>query len=375
MASTDYVPLTPPTVPTTTNFNNEAAYLSQWASSLANSGNSYLNALKDVKEIDFSQVGDLPTFSSIVWLGSTSGIGTRPISPTVDLDISDLQRQLAALVVPSPPSGNITYVDPGYSSAMRDAMINKLMNDLINGGYGIDVNDEFALWNRERDREALNAQANIDELKRQAASTSFVMPQGALYTALQKARQEYMNKLSSANRDIGLKRADLYVENRRFILEKVLASEEQSIALYNAVQNRALDIQRLTVQLSIALFEAGIRYYEGLTNALLKQIEAKVTAEEMKVKLYSADVSAYAAYVNALVADAQIQIANSKNILTRDTASYQAKVDITKFRLQQLALTVENMKTINTFGAEFYRTGLAAALSANSGLAVQSTTV
>lgn len=368
-----FVPLTIPNPPGTTNFNTQAAYIGEIAQSMAASGMSYLNALADLKELQFSQVGDLPAFNSIVWLGNTSGIGGRPISPTVDLNITSLQQQLSALVVPTAPSANINYTDPGYSSAMRDAMMAKLLNDLIYGGYGIDTNDELALWNRERDREALNAQAGIDEMKRISASTSFAMPQGSLYIGMQKARQEYMNKMSSVNREIALKRADIYVENRRFTLEKVLASEEQSISLYKQIQERALEVKRLTVTLAVALFEAGIRYFEGQQKALQAQIDAKVTAEKMKVELYQADTSAYATYVNALVSDANVQIANSRNVLERDKTAYESKVNIVKFQLQQLALTTENMKTINTFGAEFYKTGLGSTLSSLGGLTVQST--
>lgn len=372
---TDYIPLVAPTVPSTANYNTQAAYLASWNTNIAVSANSYLASLADLKQIDFSQVGDLPAFSSFTLLADMTAIGNRPVRPNVDTDISDLQAQLARLVVPPAPTTNFSYTDPGYSSALRDATIAKIMYDLLNGGYGIDPNDETNLFNRERDREALVTQMNIDEVKRQAASTSFPVPQGSMYMAIQKARQEQMAKLSSVNRDIGIKKADLYVDNRRFIIEKALASEEQSIGLYNAMQNRALEVAKVSVQLTIALFEAGYKYFEGQLRAILSQIEAQVKAEEMQVQLYASDVAAYTSYVNAVATQARVTNDNARLLLERDKTAYLGRVETVRFRLQQLLATIENAKTINQFGAEFFRTGLGASLSSLNGLAVQNSTV
>lgn len=372
----EYIPFTPPTIPSgTQNFTTAMQFTEGMAEASVISANSFVASLADLKQIDFSQVGDLPAFQSIVLLADMTQIGNRPVRPTVDLDIAALQQQLTMLTVPPAPTASFSYTDPGYSSAMRDIMITKLVNDMVNGGYGIDTTDEVALWNRERDREALLAQANIEELKRQAAATAFPMPQGALYAALQRARQDLMGKLSSVNRDIGLKRADLYVLNRQATLEKVLKTEEQSQALYNAIQNRALEIAKVQVQMAIALFEAGIKYFEGQLRSILAQIEAKVSGEKMKVELYTADVQAYAAYVNAIAQQARITVDNSKLQMDRDKTSYLGKVEMIKFRLEQLKTTVEMAKSINTFGADFFRTGLGASLSNISGIAVNTTTV
>lgn len=370
-----YVPLALPAIPTTQNFTAAAQFLEETAAAVALSSNSYLSSLADLRDIDYSQVGDLPNYQSVVLLADMSAIGNRPVRPTVDLDITALQAQLSQLVVPVAPTTAFTYVDPGYNSLLRDTMIAKLLNDLINGGYGIETNDEAALWNRARDREALETQANIDELRRTHAALGFTMPQGALYAAMQKARELQLAKNSSVNRDIGLKRADLYVDNRKATLERVLKTEDQSQALYNAIQSRALETASVQVKLAVALFEAGIRYFEGTLKSLLAQIEAKVTAEKMKVDLFGADVTAYAAYVNAIATQGQIAIANSRLAAERDKTAYMGRVEIVKFRLQELMATVEKNRSINQFGVEFFRTGLGASLQGINGLAVQSGTV
>lgn len=373
-----YIPLNLPTLSGTTDFSDAANFLADSAESLVISGNSFLQSLTDLKDANFFSVGDLPSFFSPIFyeggLGAQAYI--RPTRPDMTPpNISALIDRLNSIVLPTPPTDTFDYFDPGYASVMRDPMIAKLLNDLIFGGYGIDDADEARLWQRERDREAALAQANIDELKRQAASTSFPMPQGALYAAIQKARQEYQNKTSSVNRDIGLKRADLYVENRRRVIEQVIAVESQSIALYNAVQGRGLEIAKTQIAMAISLYEAGIKGIELQFSAVLKQIEAQMEFSKTSAMVYNSDIAMYQAYVNALVADSQAFLQTQRNVLEKDRTKLFASVEQVRFRLEQLRLGVENSKDINRYGTEFFRTALGSTMNGINGLAVQTTDV
>lgn len=374
----DYIPLSMPALGTPANYAAQSAWDSQVVQNLTVSGDSFIQSLADLKKSDFFSVGDIPSFFDPIFYAG--GLGrdayVRPTRPDMTPpSIKALSDRLAALTLPTPPATAFTYADPGYSSALQNPLIAKLLGDLLNGGYGIDDTDETRLWNRARDREAALAQSNIDELKRQAAGTSFPMPQGALYLAIQKSRQDYMAKTSSVNRDIALKRADMYVEQRRRVIEQVIAVESQNQALYNAIQGRALEIARTQVQMAIALFEAGIRFFSLQIEAVMKQIEAQMEFSKTAAMVYSADIALYQVYVNALVADSQAFIQNQRNVLDRDKAKLFANVEQVKFRLEQLRLTVDNARQINQYGAEYFRTGLGAALSSQSGLAVQTTTV
>jgi len=354
-------------------FTTAANWLSASADEVAREATRFLEALEADSAIDFAQVGNLPSFDALVWVGQTPGLLDKPVRPVISItSIQLLLDRLNALVSPTAPTVTFDYTDPGYNSQLRQPMIEKLLNDVVNGGYGIDTADEVALFNRARDREALLAAAAVAEVTRQAAGTSFPMPQGSMYAALQRARQDEMAKNSSVNRDIALKRADLFVENRRRVIEQIIATEGQEIALYNAIQNRAIVAAQTEVQLAIALFDAGIRLFRTNIEGLTSQIEATLESARTQVQIYAADVGAYAALVNAIVSGAQIDIANSRNVLARNIASHQSRVDIIKFQLQQLMTTVDNRKQINSFATDFFRTGFGAAINGVNGLAVQS---
>lgn len=374
-----YTPLTLPTL-SLTGQSTDVAAVGNWATACASrvneSAQGFLTDLADLGAIEFSQVGDLPALNSIVWLGTAIGAENKPQRPSLTIsNLTELLSRLNQLVPPEAPNATYTYTDPGYSSILRDPVMQKLLTDLVQGGYGIEVADEEALWTRAREREANTYTAAIEEIRRNATQSGFPVPPGSLQKRLDAAAQEYAAKVSSINRDIALKRADMYVENRRFIIEKVLESEQQSIALYNAIQNRAADIARLNVELAVSLFDAGIRLFRMKQEAILAEVDAPLRVNQQLVSLYSADVSAYAALVNATAQQAQVDIANSRNILQRDIASHQSRVDIVRFRLQQLAATIEKNRDIYKYGVDYFRTALGTAMSNVNGLAVQTTEV
>lgn len=366
-----YTPLTLPTMGAAADYAATANFLASSAKNLVDSGNSFLQTLSALKDTDFSQAGNLPEFDSVVWDGNANLSFVRPARTALGIDAADLLARLNQLVPPVAPTTTFDYVEPGYSSALRQPVIEKLLTDLVNGGYGIDTADEVALFNRARDREAQLTQANVDEVRRQSAATGFPLPQGSMYALIQKALQEQQARLSGVNRDIALERSKLYVENRRKVIDQIMQSEEQSISLYNAIQARTIQVGNLKVQLALSLFEAGIKLFNERLMILKTSADIQQAAAQAIASIYNTDVQAYAAFVNAVVSGAQVDIANSRNKLTRDIAAHQSRVDIVKFKLQQLAMTTDNSRSINQFAVEFFRTALGASMNGITGLAVQ----
>ena len=129
-----YDPLVMPTPPSTSpDFAATSLYLQRSANAIAKAATSFMDSLSELKAIDFSQVGDLPDFNSVVWLGSMQDAMVRPTRPTVDTSITDLLAQLNALVAPTAPSNTFAYTDTGYTSALRQPLIEKMLNDILNG--------------------------------------------------------------------------------------------------------------------------------------------------------------------------------------------------------------------------------------------------
>jgi hypothetical protein len=201
----------------------------------------------------------------------------------------------------SPPTSQFSYVDPGYASALQDPLVQKLLNDLQNGTYGIDPNDETMLWFRARDRAAQQARLGVIEAQRRAASTSFPMPQGAMYDAILQEEQKADQIMAEANRDIALRRSELYVEGRKFTINQVREYEQIRMNLYSATQERALNYAKAVVDTGIAIYGASVRSFEASLEAYKAEatvFETKIRAELTKAEIYRAQIAAEQARVD-----------------------------------------------------------------------------
>ena len=226
------------------------------------------------------------------------------------------------------PSAVFAFSEQMYDSAMLDALKLKLMQDLSNGGYGIEPNDELALWQRATEREVRGAEVGVNELIRSFASRGMSMPSGALSAALQRAQQAVMEKTSSLSREIALKRADMYVENRKFTIEQVRGVEQMLMQYTGSLMERGLNAAKALVELGIASFNARVakyqvtletykaaaQVYESLIRGALLQLEsykaqvegARLTADVQRIQaeVYRIQLDGVNTLVNLYTAEA-----------------------------------------------------------------------
>lgn len=178
------------------------------------------------------------------------------------------------------PTTSFEWSEAEYTSALLDATRAKILNDIQNGGYGIDEDDERRMWDRARERELLNASVKIEELARTHAARGFTLPPGALYAQEADAQQDLQEKNASLSREIAIKRADMYVENRRFAITTAVQIEDMLIRQAGAIAERALNGARAQVELSVAIFNAQVARY----TAKLDAFRAYATAFESRVR-------------------------------------------------------------------------------------------
>lgn len=218
----------------------------------------------------------VPTFDSLV----------LPVPPSFDLPTFDLALPSDDLIV---PSNTFEYFEAPYDSALLEPLKAKLLNDLLNGGYGIDTNDEAALVQRVRDRELVIALGGIDELSRQHAGRGFPLPPGQMVVRQDRAYQDMQDKVSGVSRDIYLERGKLYVENRQFTITEVRSLETVLIGFHNSVQERALNVAKATLESSLAIYDALVKRYGARLDAYktgAAVFESRIRAELAKAEIY-----------------------------------------------------------------------------------------
>lgn len=298
----------------------------------------------------------------------TAPVLTFPVAPTIEsitlpeppsIEVPNFTSILPPddLVV---PSNNFQYFEELYSSALLDAQKAKLLSDLTNGGYGIEVADEQAMWERTRARELEAANAELDMVLQDGAARGFPMPPGDLNIAVSRARQKLHDKLSNLNREIFIKRADQFVDNRKFTIQEVRQLEQILIGYHNSVRERALNAAVKTLEASIQVYNAQVaraqyrleRYkseasvFEARLRAALVQVQVYATTMEGKkvevdlqrarVEVYNAQLAGLNSVVNLYRSqlDAakvqseieQLRIQSFRALIEAYTAQIQAKV-------------------------------------------------
>lgn len=224
------------------------------------------------------------------------------------------------------PTTQFEYHEAAYESALMDPLKAKLLSDLTNGGYGIEPADEQALFNRFRDREVESLLGKVDDAGRAMAARGFPLPPGELSVHVDRAYQDMQDKVSAASREIMLERGKLYVENRQFTIRETRELEQVLLNFHNAVQERALNVARLTVEMSIAIFRALVERYNARLGAY--KVEAEVFADKIRAELAKAEI--YKTQVDAVNVSAQLQ---------------KSRVDLYLAQLQGVEASVNIYKT------------------------------
>ena len=191
------------------------------------------------------------------------------------------------------PTNTFNFNEVEYSSALKTAVASGLLTEIQNGGYGLNANDETLLFDREREREAKAGLSAVEETKKQFASLGFILPPGALVAAVNKATQEMLNKVSSINRELGLKRADLYWDGKKFTYQQAIQLESYLMNLHNSVQERTLNAAKAQIEVVINIFNAEVTRYKAKQErfvALAEVFKTKIQAELAKVEIYKAQM-------------------------------------------------------------------------------------
>lgn len=270
-----------------------------------------------------------PTFDAI----------TLPTPPSIPLPVFSSTLPVETLIV---PTNTFSWYEAAYSSSLLDAAKAKLLDNIQNGGYGIDTTDEAALVDRERARQMEMTAAQIDEIYRSAAGRGFPLPPGDLNVAVQRAMQDAYDKLSTVSRDIYLKRADLYVENRKFTITEARALETVLIGYHSSVQERSLNAAKAVLQLGIEIFNASVARY----NAQLDAYKTEASVFESKIRAALAQIEIYRVQMDGKRIELAVQTQRVE-LYRAQLAGVNAVIDIYKTQVQAQA-EVANIQRLKT---------------------------
>lgn len=287
-----------------------------------------------------------------------------PSAPTITMPVSPL---LASIIFPDTPSiaipvfasalpvddlvvptNNFTFFEELYTSALLDELKAKLLYDLENGGYGIEPGDEAELFQRARDREVEAALTRVEDAGRAMASRGFPLPPGELSIHIDRAWQEMQDKVSSASRDITLKRADMYVENRKFTIEQTKGLEQILIGYHNSVMERALNAAKATLEAALEIFKAQVSRFNARLDSYKSEgvvFEARVRAALAQVEVYRVQMEGKR--IEADVQRVQVEIYNAQLAgVTAVVGLYRVQMEAAQVQANIERLRIESFQAL-----------------------------
>ena len=244
----------------------------------------------------------------------------RPTAPTDEVERVDppYHEPLNNITVPtiSIPSytlesltNELSFSEPIYSSDLQNALKAVLKDFVENGGTGLGVDVEVALWTRARARQDLLNERTYNEAEEYFASRGYTIPPGALGGRLTEALAEQIRGDAQLNYEISIEQARLARAQSEYSLKAALELEGQDKEKFTAMANRTLEAAKAAAQVITDLYEMKVRAYIARCEAAKInveaekiQVEAAVAANESIVGIYNADIEKYKAQVQNEIA-------------------------------------------------------------------------
>ena len=326
-------------------FDDAQSYADGWAQN----ANEIINGLQFLRyaQVDTNIVGDIG-FSSMLdnvtqiyaALGvaptKPAGTDTLPDLPTLGttpmVSFSDVTNVAIPTFTTAAPDSNFAWNDDGrYTSELLTAQNARLLGDLLQGGYGIEIDDEAALVERENERESDTANRSIEEATRDIVSRGFQLPPGSLYKAIEGARRNQQDAVNTLSREVFVDKAKRFVEARQFTITQVSALEQMNMQDARELKGRLLEAAKLMTQYLLDFFEAKVKVFETQMDGAkvgVQVIETRVQAESTKanaqVALRRSEVDTFQTIANVGVEQAKLK----QSSYAADVESYKAKANI-----------------------------------------------
>ncbi len=227
-----------------------------------------------------------------VSLGSLLAI-SLPSVPTVSFPALNVEAPVYSLTAPSEwafgVNSNILISD----DPMIQAAINRLSDNIANGGTGLSADVEAAIWARGLEREGQQLEDSSDNILSMWAKKGFSLPDGMLAHSLSEIQKEYMNKKIDRSREIEIKQAELEQANLFKSLELSIGLAKELIGLLISYEELVFKGQEATARFANEYIDLQIKTYMSMVEAYKATAQVQemlIRSEIAKVELYKAQL-------------------------------------------------------------------------------------
>lgn len=251
-------------------------------------------------------------------------------------------------------------LNPQYSVQM--GAIESQLTRYLEGGTGLNAEVEDAIYSRAREKLDVEAKRVQDAAFADTAARGFTIPNGALYSALARARQDASNNNAKSATDIAVAQAEMEQKNLQFAVSTSAALRKSMIDSTMAYLQAAVSLNGQALQYAKNMLDADIEIYNTEVKVFtmrLDQYKAEASVYELKsriamnaVEIYKAEIQAYTATLGA--DKNKIEIYRSLMDANSVAAGlYKTRVDavVSQASLEKMKLEMHQL-AVQTFSAE-----------------------
>jgi len=267
---------------------------------------------------------------------------------------------------PTPPDNidsNFSWLGTEYSSELFEALFDRVIDNVRNGGYGLTDAVYTSIINMAQEAKRISQDRLYRAALDSVGESGFNLGAGILgglqvetFRELAKLDQDYINNTT-------IKNFDMATENTKFFVTTGVELEKLLRQAYEATENRSLEASKfakdITIQVYAEFVKSFIAKWEGVKinlEAYLGKIEAITAYNNGQISVFEGVWKGISTQVSAIASKNEAMISDRKNLVDIykvevDAVSSQWSTSIASANLElegiklQVQLAIEEAKT------------------------------
>jgi hypothetical protein len=209
-----------------------------------------------------------------------------PVAPVLNIPSFSVQApQIEDISIPT----SQVYQGSIYNSDVMLSLLKKVLNDIENGGTGMNIDIERAIYDRGKERQRVENEILYRNTEDMYGSSGFDLPPIAFASKLADVGKEISRKNDQIGWEIMISQAELEQGNIKFSVEQVVAIEKMFREFY--VSNEARSLESIKIN-----NEAGVRIYDAMVafqKLKLSEYQTRVTAYKDRIEAEKIRIDSY----------------------------------------------------------------------------------
>lgn len=250
--------------------------------------------------------------------------------------------------------------NPEYHTQL--AAIETQLAKYLQGGTGLSEEIETKIYDRARAKNDLETKRAQDAIVADAAAKGFSLPTGAVFSAMNRARQEAATNNSKTSSEIAIAQAEMEQKNLQFAVTTSAGIRASMVGAASAYMGHVINIQgqamryaEMTYQTIVGVYNAAVQVF----SARMDQFRVYATIYDTEIKGVLAEAELYRTEIAGLESAVNVDRAKVeafKAVIDAATAAanmYRAQIDAALGQANMEKLKIEAFQAeVQAYGAK-----------------------